>query len=408
MQDFKKTPIWWKWFLWAVLVLPLSFYIIYSTTHTWPSLLWLAIPGGITVVGCSIYIARHITDIQNLLRSRAFTAAVFLESALILNGSLHGGISRAYENAGIAEVQRKSKLEERLKVDREKTENFERRQRAESEKLLAQAQADKNAAAKLRAQTDQFRTTGIIRTKRIDNSNSVNIAISPTPIESQESETEEKFDSPAKVLKDWFPFVFGGFILEIIAAAIGGFSVLHKRLEFENKTTQTEIPDNQKPYQTSETSLPSRPKTANFDTQKVYPQAHAKTPARRPKANLRGIPAKRPQSTPRLTSEAYPNPGTDRGTDAGVLRQTPAGTYWEVLGRTFPVIKGIRYAGKRKKIVVEVWTEGREWVTQFRKSLILELDQIPDLEKNLSRKRDIINKALASKSEKDFASNSTP
>lgn len=408
MEDFKKTPIWWKWFLWTVLVLPLSFYIIYSTAHTWPSLLWLAIPGAVTVVGCSIYVARHITDIQNLLRSRAFTAAVFLESALILNGSLHGGISRAYENANVAEVQRKSRLDEKLKVDREKTENFERRQKAESERLLAQAQADKNAAAKLRAQTDQFRTTGIIKGKPVDNSIPVPFNPSTTSIEPQGYEPDEKFDSPAKVLKDWFPFVFGGFILEIIAAAIGGFSVLHKRLEFENKTDQPQNSDNQKPYQSSQTSLPFRSGTANFDAKKANLETPMITPAKRPEVYLRGIPAKRPQNAPRHTPEAYPNAGIDGGTDAGVLRQTPQGVYWEVLGRPFPVIEGIRYAGKRKKTVVEVWTEGREWITQFRKSLILELDQISDLEENLSHKRDVINKALASKSEKEFASNSTP
>src|SRR3990172_4776745 len=209
-EKFSETPLFRKWVLWAVLILPLTTYVIYSTWETWPSLLPLALLGAVTVVGSSLYVARHLTDIDDLVRNRAIVAAILIELAMLFSAIVHGGGARAFENARVGE--------------------------SEKEKADAQARLEKQSALRTDAETRQARLTGIRPPIR----SALSPSSSPPPSVRWDAPrvtpAAAAFPlSPAQVLENWFWRVFSGLILELSFAVGGGLLVLRETLVDRDK-----------------------------------------------------------------------------------------------------------------------------------------------------------------------------
>jgi hypothetical protein len=374
--DFKKTPLGWKWFLWVVLAIPLTVYIIVSTNQIWPNLFWLSLLSAITVVGCSFYVARHTTDSDINVKKAAIIGATLIEGFLVLNSFIHGAASRNFETAKLAEIEESKKLQESIEAT-------ERINKSESERALAQATADKQAANRAEAERRKYLTTGVISNRQSEKQTTLPNRANTIVNESKQNNLENtiiKIDSPAQALSRSFWPVFVGFLLEILTSAASGLAVLWTRLELKDELYA---------------SLPSPTNTANFEIQ----TAPVTAPVEPPPGSL-----KPPQKTaPKNRPRHYP----DAGSDPGTLIKTTEGTFWQVLNRQFPDIPGIRYSGKTKKTVIEVWTEEGKWITQFGKRKLEELDKL-DKDLRLSKIRDAINSATIKKSETAFAASSQP
>ena len=380
-EKFSETPLFWKWVLWAVLILPLTTYVIYSTWETWPSLLPLALLGAVTVVGSSFYVARHLTDIDDLVRNRAIVAAILIEIAMLFNAIAHGGGARAFENAKVGEVEREKWLNLNAQVEAQRADNLSKINQSEKEKADAQARLEKQSALRTDAETRQARLTGIRPPIR----SALSPSSSPPPSVQWDAPRVTPAAaafllSPAQVLENWFWRVFSGLILELSFAVGGGLLVLRETLVDRDKNGIADYRERnvarsttQRPSLPSLAAVPSaplrvgaapggKPAVANVSAPGAANHPLAGTSA--PTPHLGAAPGGNRESAPGPHSVGANDPhlGAAPGAD---LKQVEPGTgkgYGRlIIGREMPDIEDVEWEGKNSSgVIVAGWTPGRQ------------------------------------------------
>lgn len=272
-SDFTKHAVGWKWLAWGCLVLPLTLYIIKSTADTWPNLLTMAWLGGIATVGLSFYVAIHTTDSDTIVRNRALIAAVIVEIALIFNAVVHGGGSRAFENAEVAIAERRQEEDRAEKRRRQKAEDDRLASEAEAKRLQAEKLATDSAARLTDAEVRKYRTTGIIarpapaRAVPSPTSAPLIAAVADESPEVVAARKPVKLMTPAEALDAWYWWVFGGLMCEMFLSAVAAFMVLRERFADRNKNNVADWKERLDPEELAQ-RFPA-------DYAKVYPQKQA-------------------------------------------------------------------------------------------------------------------------------------
>jgi hypothetical protein len=205
----------WAWFLWIAFDVCLVAYTIKSTADVWPNLLWLSILGGVAVLAGSLYVSAHSYDLLDDVRKRATVGAAVMTLALIINVLLHGLISRKYSTA-------QEKRQEEIELQKQ-TADIASKQLAGMKSVLdaqtslanANAQIERNAAIRSDADRRYYRSTGVRRAGA-----GASPLSGPALGNMQVMKIAEVRASPADTADEWFWYVFLGFSLELVTAAV--------------------------------------------------------------------------------------------------------------------------------------------------------------------------------------------
>jgi hypothetical protein len=230
----------WAWFLWIAFDVCLVAYTIKSTADVWPNLLWLSILGGVAVLAGSLYVSAHSYDLLDDVRKRATVGAAIMTLALIINVLLHGLISRKYSTA-------QEKRQEEIELQKQ-TADIASKQLAEMKSVLdaqtnlanANAQIERNAAIRSDADRRYYRSTGVRR-----GGAGASLLSGPALSNMQILKVAEVSASPADTAEEWFWYVFLGFSLELITAAVTSTWVKIATLKDLNNNG---IPDEEEGY----------------------------------------------------------------------------------------------------------------------------------------------------------------
>jgi hypothetical protein len=127
-------------------------------------------------------------------------------------------------------------------------------------------------------------------------------------------------------------------------------------------------------------------------------------PFEKPLASL----ATTPETALKGTAPNYPDAGTSGA--EGKTAPTPdlgavavrEGNCWRVLGRLLPDLSDVRYTGKPKKTVIEVWTQEGQYLCQFGKRELERSDELPQ-DARFAKIEDKIEAAKVRQSEREFS-----
>lgn len=244
MPDFKKRSVpFWTWFLWMGIILSLIAYIVKSTNDVWPELFWMAILGAVAIASASIYVTAHSREIIASVRGKALNAKYAMVAALIINVIMHGGAGR---QVGIAQHSRTEQQESEDRRQSQLNQDSANRVReAEANARVSEAEAKKAGAEERRywAQIQRYNQTGVRpsdakpkATQKPDEKPSSEIPATPK-LENDKGKPVASIQSPlspAQTANWWFPFAFGGFILELLVAAGSSYVVYRERIADRN------------------------------------------------------------------------------------------------------------------------------------------------------------------------------